>query len=212
MGIKIAFYISIPVTILAIFFLLIFPLIKKAKMRTNFLNVVGKKVTEIAEIKDYLLLNRVILPIDEIHNMHIDHILFGNKYIYLINDQYIEGSLPQAKENDKKWVQLQSLNKPEWIDNPILKNKRRVEKFTLLTRTEPDILVGIIVCNNDLSYNDFLITDSHQHFVKLNQVARLIDSFEMSKNVNNISNEDLKELVKQINKMNKYKPNDENKK
>ena len=92
-------------------------------LEKRYINIYGRKIYHIALDNDYYLINNVKLASHDDKIASINHLLFGDKYIYLISDYYYRGEV-SAKESDLSWI-YRPLSKKEharYIDNPILKN------------------------------------------------------------------------------------------
>ena len=88
---QIIFLIAAPiaVVVLVVFFIVI-PINRKRE-KNSFKEYCYKAIYKIAFDEDYYLINNFSYRVDSSKIAKIDHVLFGNKYIYLIIDVYYEG-------------------------------------------------------------------------------------------------------------------------
>lgn len=189
--------------VFSIFFFSLYPVIKKKNYKKNYVKIYGKKVYQIANKEDYYLLNNVKIKTRDDKCLNIDHILFGNKYFYLIKDYYLEGGL-SYKNIDKSWIQYYGSNKKpkqRYIDNLMTINENVIEKFSQITGLDKNLFISIILINNDCeivsSFND---SDSSYLIQKKNS-HHLITNIE-KRDVSILNPRNLQFAVRDINKLN----------
>ena len=85
---------------------------------------IASKLKKFAIDHDFPLLSDVVFEIREKEFIKIDHIMIGNKYIYVIACKTYYGYL-NAKAIDEKWV-LYKREKMLHVDNPLKNNEIRV--------------------------------------------------------------------------------------
>ncbi len=177
--------------------MLLVPWIKHGYFKTHLVRIYGKFVYHIALYGDYYLINKMNLPIDSDHTAHIDHILFGEKYIYVIKDRYYNGSL-SGKENDESWVYFpDDRRKSRYIDNPLKINRQRTEKLGLFTGLNEDLFISIVVVNNDCLLDKFESTSRRDYVVQIGRLHKLIEAIE-SRSVPKINDAQLEQAVQDM--------------
>ncbi len=62
-----------------------------------------KKIYKMAVLDDYYLINHFTYTVDESTKTKVDHILFGDKFIYVIICKYFEGDV-SGKDNDNSLI------------------------------------------------------------------------------------------------------------
>ena len=98
------------VLVLLIIFFVIYPFIRRAYIKKHFIEVFGKKIYKIALHDDFYLINRLLLKTMDGTSIDIDHLLCGNKYIYVIHDEYFKGEL-YARIQDRTWIKSYKVKK-----------------------------------------------------------------------------------------------------
>lgn len=182
--------------------LLLIPLIKQGYYRSRLVGIYGKFVYHIALYGDYYLINKMNLPVDSDHTAHIDHILFGEKYIYVIKDKYYKGSL-SGKENDESWVYFpDDRRKSRYIDNPLKVNRQRTEKLSLFTGLSEDLFISVVVVNNDCLLDKAESVSRRDYVVQIGKLNKLIEAIE-SRQVPKINDAQLEQAVQDIARINK---------
>lgn len=71
---------------------------------------------------DYYLINKLEIQLVSNESLFIDHMLFGNKYIYVINDYLFKGVLT-GNAQDSKWILKDKKGQEIMVDSPLLKIK-----------------------------------------------------------------------------------------
>lgn len=196
-------YIIIASVVLAlIIFLAIFIPIRIKNRSKNFKENYYKKVYSVAFNEDYYLINKFFFKVDESKMGCVDHILFGNKYIYIITDLYYEGNL-SGSYDDKSLIFTNQKGKKAYTDNPFAKSEQLVQRISALTGLDLSILVGIVLVNDECKLDIF--SDSEQFYiVQKRKFPGLIKQMER-KNIGVLNESELAKAVMAINKLNKKK-------
>lgn len=182
-----------------IFFILRSP---KIKTKIEFSNeryryIYYKKVKEIANKYDFYLVNNVEIDTRDEVVCKIDHILFANKYIYVIKDRYYRGTISGEKAN-KKWYFHPNDNEVFEMDSPLLQNQRRVDHLAAVTAIDRSFFISIVIINDNcvVKSNDDLNSEN-SFIVSLSQLPRLIKFIE-SRKVMNLNQSQLEKVASDI--------------
>ena len=199
---QLAFIIIVPVVVLLIIFLAIYFPLRNKKMKTDYKYFYYKRLYKLAMDKDYYLINNFLFKIDDAHVGRIDHILFGDKYIYIINDIYYDGDI-EGKENDQSIILINRNGKKNYEDNPILNNRKIANKLSLITGINPSLIIGICLINDNCRCS---VQNSSKSFyiIQSSNFSKLIKAIE-SRDIGVINKEQLASAVKAINKLNRRK-------
>ena len=199
---QIIFIVAVPLVVLAIvLFFIIIPISIKRK-KTHFKNYCYKSIYKIAFDEDYYLINNFMFRVDSSKVATIDHILFGNKYIYVLIDEYYEGDLI-GKENDKSLIVIDKHRKKFYTDNQYQIVKTLVNYLSSTTGIDNEMFIGVVVVNDNCKIG--VESSSKQHYViQRNKLKRLVKAIE-SRNVGNINAAQLESAVKAIDKLNRAK-------
>lgn len=189
------------VVILALTLLIVLPLRKRYK-KTNFREYYYKKVYKIAFDEDYYLINDFLFRIDDNNVAVIDHILFADKYIYLINDYLYEGDLT-GNQNDKSLILINMQGKKFYTDNPIILSDKIATRLSIITGIDKSLLIGLTLVNNECRVS-LEQTDKRYYIVQRNKLDSLIKAIE-SRNVGKINAEEMANTVQALNKLNRRK-------
>lgn len=155
-------------------------------------HVFYRTVNKIAKEGDYYLINRFDVGYAG-KNVHVDHIIFGDHYIYLIRDRYFKGAM-LASPNDQSWVRFTSKKQKKNIDNPLLKNKERADILAYMTQMDRAFFVPIVLINDDCFVNGFSNAGASSFLVSESQLPKFIEKYENS-GVAPFSGEELQRAV-----------------
>ena len=179
-------------TFLSVIFFIVFPFAKKSFLKKNYVKSYGKEAYKIANFYDLYLINRLILKSNDDSRIHIDHLLFGNKFIFVIKDYYFDGQL-KGKEVDQSWVYYfgkEKDPKKEYVKNPLLENKARVNKLSILTGLNESFLISVILVNDSCDLSLTLNESDNQFVVKKSELKKLVEKVE-ARNVAPLNDEQL---------------------
>lgn len=194
--------IATPIVIIALMVFFVVIPVNEHREKKHFREYCYKAIYKIAFDEDYYLINDMMFRVDPSKIGKIDHILFGNKYIYIINDAYFEGDLT-GKESDQSLIFIDNKGKKCYTDNQYTISKSIVKSLSDSTGIGMDLLIGIIVVNNNCKIS--IETNSKQFYIiQKNKLKRLIRAIE-SRSVGNINASQLEALVKAIDKLNRKK-------
>ena len=205
---QIAFLIIVPTVVIIAIAVLIYLLYRRHMMKKNFKYFYYKRLYKIAMDKDYYLINDFLFKIDDSHVGRIDHILFADKYIYIMTDSYFNGDII-GKEDDKSVIVLGRDGKKYYDDNPLITNKKLINKLSLITGINPALLIGICIINDNCRYGIQTSSKSF-YYIQSNKLKALIKAIE-SRQVGAINKEQLASGVKSIDKLNRRKRSEQRK-
>ncbi len=192
--------------ILFTFFLALLTLyypIKNLYVLKRYVDFYGKQVYLIARDFDYYLINRTKIKVTDSGYVVCDHILFGDKFIYLINDRYYRGGL-MAKEEDKSWVYYGKKSgryMKQYVDNPLKLNDIRRNKISQVTGIDCSLFISIVLLNDDCYVSSFEGKSKDNFLVPLSKLRKTIKSIE-KRDVMPMDEEQLKNAVQDIDKLN----------
>ena len=200
--IQLAFVIIVPIVLF--FFLVVclyFP-ISGAYRRKYFQIHFYKQVYRVALDYDYYLINQYVFKVDSSKNATVDHILFGNKYIYTIISKYYQGDLI-GKYADKSLIFISHKGKKCYTDNPYNEAKYLTSKLSSSTGIDASLMIGIVLINDDCKVA--VQSESKQFYIiQRKRFPALIKAIE-SRPVESINEAQLEKAVQSIAKQNKRK-------
>ena len=197
---QIAFLIIVPIIILAALFCAIFFPLRKRHMKKEFKYYYYRFIYKEALYQDLYLINNFMFKIDDTHVGHIDHILFANKYIYIINDYYIDGDI-EGKDTDASLIYISRTGKKKYMDNLLSDNKKLISKLSLITGINASLMIGISLVNKNCNVG-ISSSSKHHYIIQANKFKMLLKAIE-SRPIGDINQEQLAAAVKAIDKLNR---------
>lgn len=188
--------------VLVILFIIFFPKLSRAKLKKDFVSIYGKKIYRYALHNDLYLINELELKGNDDQKIYIDHLLFGTKYIYIISDYYLPGSI-EAKENDNSFLytSIEKNSKKVYIDNLLIKNATLTKKLASNLGLKPSLFIPIALVDNNADFNGFQPTVKDNYIIHLANFNKLITTLE-ARNVAPLNDDQLKYTVKDVNRLN----------
>ena len=200
--VQLAFVIITPVVLVLFTAICLYFPISHAYNRKHFQIHYYKRVYKVALENDYFLINQFLFKIDSSKLANVDHILFGNKYIYVISSKYYQGDLI-GKYHDKSLIFISHRGKKCYTDNPYNQVKNLASKLSSSTGIDASLMIGIILVNDDCKVA--VQSDSKQFYIiQRKRFASLIKAIE-SRPVGEINQVQLQKAVQSIAKQNKRK-------
>jgi len=173
---------------------------KKILQRFALLRYFYPVVRKTAVYYDYYLINKLEIQLVSNESLFIDHMLFGNKYIYVINDYLFKGVLT-GNAQDSKWILKDKKGQEIMVDSPLLKNKKLVEKLSLRTSLDHATFIAITLVSKDTKITDLEVNDSSNFVIDTRDFMKLILKIE-SRDIAPLNAEELKKRVHEIDDLN----------
>ena len=202
------FIIIVPIVVVALIAVVVIVILSQKSVKKDFKGHYYKRIYKLAMDKDYYLINNFLFKIDDSHVARIDHILFADKYIYIISDFYFDGDI-SGKEKDASIILEDRKGKKYYYDNPLLTNQKLINKLCLVTGIDPNLLIGISIIN-DKCMCGIETTTKNFYIIQSNKVRQLIKAIE-SRPITKINPDQLAKAVKAIDKLNRRKRRGEQK-
>lgn len=173
--------------------------LKKRKFRHAPKEAFYKTVRKVADDGDYYLVNNVKFDMGDGTIINIDHLLGGDKFLYVIMDRYFEGAI-NATAEDFYWVYYLKDHKntlKKEIPSPLIETKNIVNRLSLVSGLQINYLVGIVLINKDCFVSRFENVEGEVQLVPTNRLLEVISSYE-SKEVEAFNGEDLHRVIHEI--------------
>ncbi|HMM01049.1 MAG TPA: hypothetical protein PKC96_06950 [Bacilli bacterium] len=192
----------ISLVLLAIF--LYHPL-RKYYYQKNTVRIFYRTVRKVTLYFDFYLINQMILKLDANSTANIDHIVFGDKYIYVIKDRYYSFSL-KGSAADQMLISYQNKKgrskKEVPIENPLMWNRLRIDKLALITGIDHDLFISVVLVNDDVNVDNVATTSKTEYIINRHDLYRLVQAIE-SRPVEPLNSEQLHAAVHDIDRINK---------
>lgn len=188
------------VVILILLVLLFFLLRKKVLQRFALLRYFYPVIRKTAVYYDYYLINQLIVQLGNNDSLYIDHVLFGNKYIYVISDYLYKGTLT-GKAVDAKWILKNKKGEEHMVDNPLLKNKNILQRLSLKTSIDHATFISITLVNPETKITDLNVNDSQNFIIDTRDFTKLVLKIE-ERDISPLNPEELNRRVLEFDMLN----------
>lgn len=190
--IQIVWIIAVALVVAVILGFAIYFITNNTKASKKFKYKYYKKVYKIVLNNDYFLLNNFEFKVDDKTKARIDHVIYADKYIYLINDYFYPGEL-SGKEKDPSLIYQDKKGEKNYTENPLITSRKIITYLSILTGIESSIFIGIGLTNSDSKH--LIESNSTQCFVvQVNRLKKLIKTIE-SRPIGKISDKDMMRIV-----------------
>ena len=184
---------------LSILFLFLFPLLKKVIYRRSFKKRYYSVINKLVLDEDYLLINNFII---KGLNIKIDHIIFANKFIYLVKDEYYEGAI-EGKIKDNKFIYYPYKNRDVLtVPNPYIKLKEDFDNIVRLAGIDANFFQLVTLINNDVLINVEKNKQNNYHIISRGNLINEIKEIENAAKVHDFNQDALVKAAKDIARIN----------
>lgn len=197
---QISFIIIVPIIVVFVLFLLLYKPIKNKLYEKNYSTYYGKKVYKTALYEDFYLINDFVFAYEENKGVKINHVLFGNKYIYLINDYYFNGSL-SGQEKDGSLILVTKNGKKAYVDNPLMANKVVAKRLSVIANFDKTMLISIALVNKECAL-EIEHKEKNNYLIQADKLYKLVRAIE-SRDIAPIEPDQLQRAVKDMDKLNR---------
>lgn len=164
--------IIIYVLIIIIFIVLVLKIRKILKGNFGEANIF-RRLKRIYNQYDYPYINQIILPINKESFAYYDSIVFGNKFIYILEIKNHSGNIKVDAIDD--WIYLDKNKEKYTIVNPFYElelKKHILNRFLEIDRSR---IIEVVVYNNNTKC---IGNKKNHHLIAVNQIAALIKHYE----------------------------------
>jgi len=157
---------------------------------------INAKLKKFAIDHDFPLLSDVVIQVREDKYVKIDHIMIGNKYIYVIACRCYYGYL-NAKGIDEKWV-LYKRDKLVHIDNPLKVNRQRMKRLSELLENSIEDFVNIVYLSRPVVAGKIEGINNKEFVLFEDDFEKFIEVYEKECKLNEFSVKSINEAAKKI--------------
>ena len=157
---------------------------------------INAKLKKFAIDHDFPLLSDVVIQVREDKYVKIDHIMIGNKYIYVIACKCYYGYL-NAKAIDEKWV-LYKKEKLVHVDNPLKNNAKRIKILSTLLDNSLEDFVNVIYLSKPVVTSKIAPGNKKEFVLFEEDFEKFIEVYEKECNLNEFSIKSINEAAKKI--------------
>lgn len=157
---------------------------------------INMKLKKFALDHDFPLLSDVVIQVRENKYIKIDHIMIGNKYIYVIACKCYYGYL-NAKTIDEKWV-LYKRDRLVHIDNPLKNNEKRIKILANLLENSTEDFINIVYLSKPVVAPKIEGNNKKDFVLFEDDFEKFIEVYEKECELNEFSIKSINEAAKKI--------------
>ena len=157
---------------------------------------IAAKLKKFAIDHDFPLLSNVVIQVREDKFIKIEHILFGNKYIYVISSKCYYGYL-YANADDGKWL-LYRKDKLIHLDNPLKINEKRVRILANLLDDNMDNFVNVVFLSRPVVVSKMVVSKPGELILLEKDFTKRIERYEKKCLLNSFSSKSIEEATQKI--------------
>lgn len=166
---------------------------------------VWHKLYRLVQDQDFYLLNQVTIK-TESNKLHIDHLVVGDKFIYVIAARSYEDNLVGTSYSVPKWqVKDKDGTLIREISNPVAYNENRtmyLAKFLGWNNTKTPMFISLVVINNGISCTiDDQTISQYSYIIHKKDVNKLIKKVEKETNLPPFDDQALEKIISRIHRL-----------
>ena len=167
------------ILVLFIVAFVLFLLMLRKMTSESFKRLATRKVRNIARRHKLLAIENLNILNYKREHLGIDHVIFGNKYVYIITDYMLKGFV-SGEVNDNSWVYFNKLKKKnQYLDNLSYVSDKNIQEFAGILGISTEPIVSICLVPNEcdftvkqLEYNKKMVV----HYSSLNRKIKELES------------------------------------
>lgn len=199
---QITYIVLASILCLAILIMFLYPLFRRITYRRSFKKKYYTVINKLVLDEDFLLINNFII---KNLKLKIDHIIFGNKYIYLVRDEYYEGAI-EGKIKDNKLIYYPYKKRDVLtVANPYIQLKEDYENIVRLAGINSNFFKLITLINDDVLINMEKTSAQNYYIVSKSNLKNTILEIENAAKVKDFNQNELIQAAKDIARINERK-------
>lgn len=156
----------------------------------------SRQIHQYARKNDYLLINNVLLPLGKGKYFRIDHLLFGDRYIYVIASKLYRGQLTGTYE-DSQWL-LKDEHQMKTMDNPLKMNHQRAGWLSQMLSLPEDRFINLVVIAKTAVFDKIPSDSTRDVAFAEKDLARIINLFEKSVEMPKMAPAEIESLTQKV--------------
>ena len=157
---------------------------------------VSAKLKKFAIDHDFPLLSNVVIQVREDKFIKIEHIMFGNKYIYVITSKCYYGYLC-ADTSDEKWL-LYRQDKLIHLENPLKNNEKRIRILANLLDDKMEDFVNVVFLSRPVVASKIVSSKPRELVLLEHDFEKSIERYEKKSSLNSFTVKSIEEATQKI--------------
>lgn len=151
------------------------------------------QIKKFVEINDYLYLSNVTLRVMEKEYVTVDHLILGDRFIYVIAVKFYYGYV-NGKDVDQKWV-VSDGSTTNIVNNPFYANEMRIDFLSRIMNVSRDKFVNLVMLAKTAVVDNIEINSDYYHLVNEKTIYPEIKKFEDNARFNIFDPNDLEKIA-----------------
>lgn len=181
---------------IAIVYTIAFPYVYRHVYQNKYHQIYGRKIYRLAMRKDYYLIHQLTLNSHDNSRFVVDHLMFGDKYIYVFYDFYCDADL-YGKSTDNSLL-IKGKKNNSYTDNPVLLAKQKMRELSVLTNLDESLFIPIALVNDSCNIINY---DDNHTLVYARKLRKAIEYYE-NQNVKPLNQEQMMYAVHDLSCLN----------
>ena len=173
-----------------------FPYVYRHVYQNKYHQIYGRKIYHLAMRKDYYLIHQLTLNSHDNSRFVVDHLMFGDKYIYVFYDFYCDADL-YGKSTDNSLL-IKGKKNNSYTDNPVLLAKQKMRELSVLTNLDESLFIPIALVNDSCNIINY---DDNYTLVYARKLKKAIEYYE-NQNVKPLNQEQMMYAVHDLSCLN----------
>ncbi len=157
---------------------------------------IKSKLKSLVNDYDYLYLNNLCLRIDAGKYLDIDHVVFGDKFIYVISTKFWLGYV-NGSDEDEKWL-LGDGEHIEYVENPLKYNMIRIRALSSILDLSLDNFMNVVCIAKCAKIKEVTTTNRSNAVLSEKELLEFIKFHEKNANVNVYKTEEIEKLAEKL--------------
>lgn len=192
------FIFLIVLLVFAIVFFIGFPIYKQKVLMEKYNAFCKRKIDRISKRNNYKKIHDLIIENYNLDKLQINHIIFGKKFIYLINDYCLQGDV-SGSNNDNSWVYYNRVKKStHYLTNLNLVANKNIQDFAGIFNVNDEILINISVIPDECNFQIKDSKNPKSFIVNYWMIRRLIKHLETTK-ISDLNVEQVNQIFELVN-------------
>lgn len=154
---------------------------------------------KVAKNGDFYCLNGLTLVEEGGSKIKIDHIIGGDKFVYIISDSYYEGVI-RGRSRDPNWDYLGKDGSKQAILNPIIEMGNLMERLSVFANLPLSYMKGIILTNDECFISEYVPGEDDAKVVNIKRFEKEVFKYEKS-DINPLKGKELEQRIKDLRRL-----------
>ncbi len=183
--------------VIAILFILLLCLFNK-QIRVFYIGLtkhrrIQKNLYQACKSQNYLIINDILIQVNEEKFRHVDTIIIGNKFVYVVKEAIWLGKIEGFRQ-DEKW-RLYYKNTLDHVRNPFIENEKKMNRIAKVLPLPVDRFINIVVLADSVQMDHLDLNNENEFLCKEEEVILTINWIEKNSSKTSWSNQEVEQMA-----------------